>query len=131
MAEARLPLEGTAIHCQEAANDKCHAEDIHRQFVDKIVQTVVKVVRPIVSDSQQRGADGEHDETAEEQQVKQSTEGLLMDALLRQRIGAEPLYPHAPITLKSARLAFTPEPHVDYDLPHEHSDARRHHNEEH
>ena len=92
---------------------------------------MVKVVRPIVSDSQQRGADGQHDEAAEEQQVEQSAERLLMNAFLCQRVNSEPLNPNPPITLKSARLTFAPEPHVGYDLPHEHTDTRRHHDEEH
>ena len=65
VTEARRPVEGAAIHCQEATNDECHAEDVHRQFIDQVVQAVVKVVRPIVGDCQQGGPDRQHDEATE------------------------------------------------------------------
>ena len=86
VTEARRPLKGAAIHGQNATEAECHAEDVHRQLVDQVIPAVVKVVGPIVSDRQQRGADGQHDEATEEQQVEESAERLFMDAFLRQRI---------------------------------------------
>src|SRR5713101_8418818 len=54
-----------------------------------------------------------------------------MNAFLRQRVGDESANPHPPVALKPARLTFTPDPHVGHDLPREHADTRRDHNEEH
>ena len=65
-------MESTAIHGQKTADDECDAEDVHRQLIDQIVPAVVKVVWAVVSDCQQRRADRENNEPAEEQQVKQS-----------------------------------------------------------
>src|SRR5438128_9127937 len=110
MTKARLTLKGTAIHCQQTTDNECHAEDIHRQLVDEIVPAVVKVVRPIVSDSQQRGADGKYHEAAEEQQVEQRAERFFMDAFLRRCVNSQPLQPHTPVALESALLTFTPVP---------------------
>src|SRR5881227_3397648 len=63
--------------------------------------------------------------------MEESAERLLVNAFLRQRILDEPPTPHTPITLKSALLTFTPEQHPGCDLPHEHGDTRRDHDEKH
>ena len=65
VTEGRRPVEGAAIHCQQTTDDECHAEDVHRQFIDQVVPAVVKIVRPIVGDRQQRGADRQHYEPTE------------------------------------------------------------------
>ena len=67
-------------------DDECHAEYVHRQFIDQVVPAVVKVVWAIVGDRQQRGADRQHNEATEEQQVEKSAERLAMNTFLRQRI---------------------------------------------
>ena len=54
-----------------------------------------------------------------------------MNTFLRQRILAEPPTPHTPVTLKSALLTFTPEQRAGRDLPHQHGDTRRDHDEKH
>src|SRR5206468_10992902 len=54
-----------------------------------------------------------------------------MNTFLRHRILEEPPTPHTPVTLKSALLTFTPEQHPGHDLPREHRDTRRDHDEEH
>src|SRR5215831_15058668 len=131
MTKARLTLERAAIHREQATNDERHAEHVQRQLIEKIVPAVVKVVWAVIRDSQQNRADREDNKSAKEQQVKKSAERLAMNTFLRQRILDEPPTPHAPITLKSAPLTFTPEPHPGYDLPHEHRDTRRDHDEEH
>ncbi len=92
---------------------------------------MVKVVWPIVGDRQKRGADRQHNEATEQKQVKESAERLAMNTFLRHRILEEPPTPHTPVTLKSAPLTFTPEQHPSHDLPREHSDTRRDHDEEH
>src|SRR5216110_1604966 len=54
-----------------------------------------------------------------------------MNTFLRQRILDQPPTPHTPVTLKSALLTFTPEQRPGCDLPHQHGDTRRDHDEKH
>src|SRR4030095_8233501 len=131
MSEARRPFKGTAIHGQNAAEAKGHAKDIHRQLVDQVIPAVMEVVGTIISDPQERGADGQHNEATEEEQMKKCAERLLMDALLRQRISHEPPNPNPPIALKSAWPTFSPKPHMAHDLPNDRADAHSNHDEEH
>src|SRR5438876_6690429 len=63
--------------------------------------------------------------------MEQSAKRLAMNAFLRRRVGDDSATPHPPVPLKPARLTFTPDPHVGHDLPHEHANARRDHDEEH
>src|ERR1043166_4948045 len=93
MTKAWFTFEPAAIHRQHATDDECHPEDIHRQLIDEIVQTVVKVVRPIVGYHQQCSADRQHDEPAKQKQVKQSAERFAMNTFLRQRILGGPPHP--------------------------------------
>ena len=131
VTQASRPSKGAAIHGQQTTDDECHAEYVHRQFIDEVVPAVVKVVWPIVGDRQQRGADRQHNEATEEKQVEERAERLAMNTFLRHRILEEPPTPHTPVTLKSAPLTFPPKPNASRDLPHEHGDTRRDHNEEH
>src|SRR5262245_33043457 len=130
MSETRRPLKRAAIHGQNAAEAKGHAEDIHRQLIDQVVPAVMEVVGTIVSDPQERGANGQHDEATEEEQMKKCAERLLMDTLLRQCISHKPSNPNPPIALKSAWPAFPPKPHMAHDLPNDRADARRDHDKE-
>ena len=105
MAEARLAVERRGDTSRADSREECHAEDVHRQFVDEVVPAVMKVVGAIVGDRQQRGADGENDEAAEEQQMEKRAERLLVHAFLRQRVNSmSRRNPDPPVTLKSARL---------------------------
>src|SRR5437773_822913 len=54
-----------------------------------------------------------------------------MNTFLCQRVLGEPPTPHTPVTLKPARPTLTPQQHPGYDLPREHGDTRRDHDEEH
>ena len=54
-----------------------------------------------------------------------------MNAFLRQCVDDESPNPHPPVTLKSARLTFTPESQAGDDLPYEYTNTRRDHDEEH
>src|SRR5436305_10252447 len=118
MTKAPLTPESAAIHRQQTADDECHAKDVHRELVDQIVQTVVKVVRSVVGNTQQNCADGQDNKPTEQQQVEQSAERLAMNTFLRQRIFGKPPNPHTPVTLKTAALTFAPEPGASRDLPH-------------
>jgi hypothetical protein len=53
-----------------------------------------------------------------------------MNPFLRRRVNGKPLHPHAPVTLKSARLTFTPKPHAGRDLPQERAETRCDHDKE-
>ena len=72
VAQACFPSEGSAIHGEKTTDDECDTEGVHRQLIDQIVAAVVKVVWSVVSNCQQRRADSENNEPAEEQQMKQS-----------------------------------------------------------
>ena len=63
--------------------------------------------------------------------MQQRAQRFFMNPLLRCRINRQPLYPYPPITLEATLPTFLPEPGSGHDLPHEHCDTRRNHDEEH
>ena len=126
MPEARLAREGPPVERQQAAHDERHAEDIHREFVEKVIPTVMEIVGTVVRDAEQRGADREHHEPAEKQPMEQTAERFFVHAFLRESVNQQPLEPDARVAFETARFAAPPIQKMAKHLPQEHADARGH-----